>query len=69
VRTAETIDVFGSVANVAAALEISPQAVYQWGDSVPPLRAYQIREQRPGFDTEVAAIRNRCPAEEAQKAA
>lgn len=29
---------------LAAALGITVQAVYSWGDDVPPLRAYQIKE-------------------------
>ncbi len=43
-RVEQAIIEFGSVAHLAAALSISVQAVYQWGDKVPPLREYQIRE-------------------------
>lgn len=38
------IDQFGTVASLAAALDISVQAVYQWGDTVPALRAFQIMD-------------------------
>jgi len=41
-QTSEAINKFGNVANLAAALNISVQAVYQWGDKVPELRAYQL---------------------------
>ena len=43
-QTSEAINKFGNVANLAVALNISVQAVYQWGDKVPELRAYQIAE-------------------------
>ena len=43
-KTIEAINLFGNVANLAGALSISVQAVYQWGETVPPLRAYQISE-------------------------
>ena len=43
-QTSEAINHFGNVANLAVALNISVQAVYQWGDKVPELRAYQIAE-------------------------
>ena len=33
-----------SVRKLADALGITEQAVHQWGDTVPELRAYQIRE-------------------------
>lgn len=34
----------GSVRKLADALGITEQAIHQWGDHVPKLRAYQIRE-------------------------
>lgn len=43
-NTSEAINLFGNVANLAGALNISVQAIYQWGDKVPELRAYQIAE-------------------------
>lgn len=33
-----------TVKDLAAALGITREAVYQWGQKVPPLRAYQIKE-------------------------
>lgn len=30
-------------------LGIKPQAIYQWGDYLPPLRAYQVVERVPKF--------------------
>jgi DNA invertase Pin-like site-specific DNA recombinase len=43
-KTQEAIKIFGSVRGIAKALGISVQAVHRWGDSVPRLRAYQIRD-------------------------
>ena len=43
-NTNEAITAFGSIKDLAAALGLSVQAIYQWGDTVPQLRAYQIRE-------------------------
>ena len=43
-KTKDAIEQFGSVAALAAALGLSVQAVYQWGEDVPQLRAYQIRD-------------------------
>ena len=46
--TAEAISYFGTAAELATALGIKPQAVYQWGD-VPPLgRQYQIQALTKG---------------------
>ncbi len=41
----QALEMFGgSVRKLADALGITEQAVSQWGDEVPPLRAYQLRE-------------------------
>ncbi len=40
----EAIAQFGSIANLAKALDISVQAVHKWGDYVPPLRVHHIRQ-------------------------
>lgn len=40
----EAIKAFGSQAKLAEALGLSRAAVSLWGETVPPLRAYQIRE-------------------------
>lgn len=43
--TNEALELFGGkVRPLAEALGLSVQAVYAWGDTVPPLRAYQIRD-------------------------
>ena len=41
-KTADAIAAFGGVYNLAYALAIYPQAIYQWGEYVPELRRYQI---------------------------
>ena len=38
------IDHFGSTTKLANALGIKHRAVSQWGEYVPPLRAFQIRD-------------------------
>ena len=43
-KTSEAIALFGSVRNLAAALGLTVQAIYAWGEQVPPLRTYQIKE-------------------------
>lgn len=44
-KTQEAIQLFdNSVRQLAESLQITTAAVYQWGDTVPPLRAYQIRD-------------------------
>ena len=43
-KTRDVLRVFGSYAEIARALGISRQAVQSWGDDVPPLRSYQLRE-------------------------
>ena len=43
-KTKEAIEAFGSAKALADVLGIWPQAVYRWGEDVPDLRAYQIKE-------------------------
>jgi hypothetical protein len=44
-KTSEIIHEFNnSVRELAGALGITREAVYQWGEDVPQLRAYQIKE-------------------------
>lgn len=43
-KTSEAIKSFDGVANLAKALGITTAAIYQWGEEVPALRDYQIRE-------------------------
>jgi DNA-binding transcriptional regulator YdaS (Cro superfamily) len=47
-RTSDVIDYFGSKSAVAVALEISPSAVSQWGEIVPPLSAVEIERASKG---------------------
>lgn len=61
-KTAAAIEAFGSVKALADALEVSPQAIYQWGEEVPDGRDFQIEvltegklKARPGQQHEGAA--------------
>lgn len=42
-KTAHAIRFYGSVAKLADALNITPQAVYDWGDLVPRGRAFELQ--------------------------
>lgn len=42
-KTAEAITHFGSIPALARALGIARQAIYQWGETVPVGRAFQIQ--------------------------
>ena len=46
-KTADAIKAAGSAKQIAEILDISQSAVSQWGDHVPELREYQLRERRP----------------------
>lgn len=40
----EAVALFGSAAKMARALGVTRQSINKWGDDVPPLRVYQIKE-------------------------
>lgn len=43
-KTKDAIDLFDTPLQLAAALGITRAAIYQWGETVPPLREYQIKD-------------------------
>ena len=43
-KTQEAISHFGSVRKLAEALGLSVQAIYAWGENVPALRAYELKD-------------------------
>lgn len=43
-KTSVAVQSFGSTRKLAEALGLSVQAIYKWGDDVPALREYQIRD-------------------------
>lgn len=43
VKKQDAIDYFGSVAALAEALDISPEAIYQWRENVPLGRDFQLQ--------------------------
>lgn len=43
-KTQDAINQFGTVRKLAEALGLSVQAIYAWGENVPPLRAYELRD-------------------------
>ena len=42
-KTKDVIEHFGSVKKVGQALDIYPQAIYQWGEDVPDKMSYKIQ--------------------------
>ena len=42
--TNEAVAIFGSKAEIARALGISRASVTEWGEKIPELRVYQLRE-------------------------
>lgn len=57
----QAIEHFGSISALAKALDISYEAVRQWGDQIPELRQYQLERITEGklvAETGVAASKN-----------
>jgi DNA-binding transcriptional regulator YdaS (Cro superfamily) len=42
-RVDEAVEFFGSQKALAEAIGISPSAVYQWGETIPPSRRQSVR--------------------------
>jgi DNA-binding transcriptional regulator YdaS (Cro superfamily) len=53
-KTKDAIAVFGSRRKLADALGVSTQAIYQWGEFVPKLRAYEILEIERSLNSPVS---------------
>lgn len=47
--TRDAIDYYGSVGALAEALGITRHAIYQWGETVPLLRQYQLERLTEGY--------------------
>ncbi|MBO2582512.1 Cro/CI family transcriptional regulator [Shewanella algae] len=47
-KTSDAISHFGSKTNLANALGVTHSAVCQWGEEVPPRRAYQLERITKG---------------------
>lgn len=43
-KKSDAIEHFGSASKLASAINIAPSAVSQWGETIPPLRAYQLEK-------------------------
>ena len=46
-KTKDAIDLAGNAAALARLLNITQGAVCQWGENVPALRVYKLKELRP----------------------
>lgn len=59
-RTSEVVELFdNNMSELGRFLGIGRSAVQQWGEFVPPLRQYQLREKRPKIDKELVTLRAR----------
>ncbi len=47
-KKSDAIEYFGSASKLASAINVAPSAVSQWGEIIPPLRAYQIERLTSG---------------------
>ncbi len=47
-KKTEAVAFFGSKKGLAIALSISQAAISQWGEEIPPLRAYQLEQLTKG---------------------
>jgi len=47
IRTARAIEHFGTQAEMARIMGVKPQAITKWGEFIPELRAYKLRENYP----------------------
>ena len=43
-KTEEAVAAFGGIRPLAEALGVSTQSAYRWGEELPPLRVYQVKE-------------------------
>jgi len=51
-NTKQAVALAGTKYKLAKLLGITPQAVQAWGDTIPALRLYQLRERKPEWFTE-----------------
>ncbi|WP_017445775.1 Cro/CI family transcriptional regulator [Gayadomonas joobiniege] len=47
-KTSTAIAFYGNATRLADALKVSRQAISQWGEKVPPLRAYELERLTNG---------------------
>lgn len=58
-KTRELIAIFGTLQAIGDLFDppISRSAICQWGNDVPELRQYQLRERVPNIDAQIAALK------------
>ena len=49
-KTQDAINALGSAKALADVLGLTQSAISQWGENVPELRAYQLKELRPDLE-------------------
>lgn len=58
----DVVAVFGTASALAQFLGIEKSAVSQWGEEIPKLRQYELREKRPSIDREIAQLQGQATA-------
>jgi hypothetical protein len=46
-RKSQAIKFAGSAASLARVLGVTPSAISQWGEDMPPLQVYRLKERKP----------------------
>ena len=67
-KTSDVVRVFGSQKAIARLLGITPAAISQWGEEVPDLRQFQIKQKRRNIEAQINALKP-VKEEDAEKAA
>jgi hypothetical protein len=57
-KSKDVFKLYGNKSRVAVALGLTRAASSWWGEEVPLLRQYQLRERRPTIDAEIAAMKD-----------
>ncbi|GAB3763608.1 hypothetical protein GCM10028796_17410 [Ramlibacter monticola] len=68
-KTARAIKLAGSPSALAKLLGITPSAISQWGDEIPPLRQYELRDLRPEWFQLRVSVPASCSARKSAKGA
>jgi hypothetical protein len=64
-KTSSLIALLGTKTALAAWVGLSKQSISAWGETVPLLRQYQIREMHPDIDERLAQVEQQKHAEAA----
>jgi len=54
IKTKQLVIAFGSKSGIARFFGCTRQSVNTWGDTIPPLRVYQLQERRPDIADDIS---------------